>query len=377
MQTKQLKNNPRVALATEFLVQHGGAQKTLEAIAELFPEAPIFTAKYDPKGMTETINNRKIISPQSNFINQASKYFFTFMMAPVFESFDFRDYDIIISDGTTWTKGIIAKPGQLHISYVHTPPRFLYGYSTESTKRNKWYFKLFFSYIDNMFRMWDFVAAQRPDYLLTNSKETLSRIKKFYRRDATVIYPPVDVEVETTETSKEKGNYYLSVGRLAAYKNFDLLIKTFNELKLPLIMVGTGAMESSLKKIADEDIKFVGRVNDKEKHNLIENCLGLINTVQDEDFGIVPIEAMGHGKPVLAHRSGGHLETVDEKISGLFFDELTVENLKEKVLEFDKKIKEGFYNSDKIKKSVQNFSKEQFKEDFWDFVSDKWNAFNK
>ncbi|MDC0448999.1 glycosyltransferase [bacterium] len=372
---------PKVAIATEWLTQYGGAEKTVEAIMELYPNAPIYTAKYDPKSMPDHINKRKIIAPKSSWIRKITKYFFFFLMAPLFEEMDFREYDIVISSGTTWPKGIITRPDQLHISYIHTPPRFLYGYSTESTKRNKWYFKLFFSYVDNMVRLWDYVAAQRPDFLVTNSKETQSRIKKFYRRDATIIYPPVEVSYGNTPLSQETKNkynldkpYFMALGRLAAYKNFDLLIKVFNELDIPLVICGRGTHEKTLKRLAGNNIIFVGHAPDKEKHELVSGSLGLINTVDDEDFGIVPIEAQAHGKPVLAYKAGGHLETVKENVSGMFFEELTVQNLKNSVLEFEKKIKEGLFDAEKIKQSVQHFSKDRFQKDFGTFVEQKWNA---
>lgn len=368
---------PKIALATEFLTQYGGAQKTLEAIAQIYPDAPIYTAKYEPKNMSAYINSRKIICPKAGFINKASKYFFTFLMAPIFEQMDFREFDIIISDGTTWTKGIITKPEQLHISYVHTPPRFLYGYSTESTKRDKWYFKLPFSYIDNIFRLWDFTAAQRPEFLIANSNEIRKRILKFYRRDATVIYPPVEIEERPTvepSTAVTKP-YYLAWGRLAAYKKFDQLIEAFNILGWNLVLAGTGSSESALKKLAGPTITMTGKVSEPEKHALIDGCVGVINSIADEDFGIVPIEAQSHGKPVLAHKSGGHLETVSDGFSGMLYPESTVDCLVEYLKKFDAEIKAGKFNSEAIKASVQKFNKERFMNEMRAFVDEKWADF--
>lgn len=367
---------PKIALAHEFLVQYGGAERTLEAIAEIFPEAPIYTAKYDAKNMPEDLRNRTIISPKSSWINKASKYFFTFMMAPVFEGFDFNEYDIVISDGNTWNKGIITKPDQLHITYVHTPPRFLYGYSTESTKRNKWYFKLVFSYIDNILRLWDYVAAQRPDFLLTNSEETRKRIQKFYRRDAKVIYPPVDTNtnIKTTSNNMVKP-YYIAVGRLIKYKNFDILINAFNILGLPLVIVGNGAYEKNLRKMAGPNIIFKGAVTHAEKTQLVQNALGLINPVKDEDFGIVPVEALAQGIPVLAHKSGGHKETVIEGVNGMFFSELSVGHLTQRIKDFDEAIRTKAFSQDKIKESAQKYSKTRFQQELKEFVEKAWENF--
>jgi glycosyltransferase involved in cell wall biosynthesis len=373
-----MNNKPNIAIAHEFLTQFGGAEKTLEAIAELFPESPIYTAKLNRNILPDTLKNRNIICPKNNFVNKASKYLFTFMMAPVFEDLDFSKYDIIVSDGTTWNKGIITKPEQMHITYIHTPPRFLYKYSTESNKRNRWYLKVFFSYLDNILRLWDYTAAQRPDYLVTNSTETRKRIFKFYRRDATVIYPPVDTETfSTVKNDNLEKPYYVALGRLVRYKNFEPLIEAFNLLDIPLIIIGSGSYEKQLKKLAKSNITFKGRVNDEEKHSILNNALGLINLVEDEDFGIVPIEAMSHGLPVLAHKSGGHLETVQEGFNGMFVEELDLDKLVHKIKNFDKAVREDLFDREAIKNSVNKYSKKRFQDEFYKFVMDKWEIYSK
>jgi len=372
-------DSPKIALAHEFLVQYGGAEKTFEAIAEIFPGAPIYTAKYDPRfisKMSRTLSNRRIIAPDQNVINRASKYLFTFMMAPVFENMDFRDYDMIISDGNTWNKGILTKPEQLHITYIHTPPRFLYKYSTESTKRDKWFFKLPFSYIDNLLRIWDYVAAQRPEYILCNSQEIRKRIQKFYRRDATVIYPPVEFfPVKNAEKENISKPYYVAGGRLIKYKNFDLLIQAFNLLGIPLVIIGTGNFENNLKAIAQPNIVFKGAITDPEKHTVMANALGLINPVEDEDFGIVPVEAMTHGTPVLVHKSGGHKETVIEGENGMFFESLELEDLVAKIKTFDAAVRNKHFDKNVIIASSQKYSKVRFQQEFKHFVWEKWESF--
>jgi glycosyltransferase involved in cell wall biosynthesis len=369
---------PKVALAHEFLEQYGGAERTLEEIAKIFTDAPIYTAKYNPKHMPEIIKSREIIYPKGMLNKITSSLFFLFKMPTIFESFDFRDYDIVISDGNTWNKGIITKPEQLHITYIHTPPRFLYKYSQEQTKWEKPFFKPIYSYLANALRIWDYVAAQRSDFILTNSENTKKRIKKFYGRDAKVIYPPVDLDFKVEDGLKKAvAPYFVAVGRLSRYKNFELLVETFNKVRFPLVLIGTGMEEAHLKEIAKENIVFKGRASDEEKHQILENCAGLINTVVDEDFGIVPIEAMAHGKPVLVHKSGGHLETVIEGEDGMYFDEETVECLSEKLIEFDNAIKNKQFNHEKIKEHAQRFSKERFKTEFENFVREKWEEHQK
>ncbi|HXK52675.1 glycosyltransferase [Candidatus Nomurabacteria bacterium] len=382
-QKTQAAKAPKIAFVHEYLVQYGGAQKTLEAMLEVFPNSPIYTGLYDKKSMSSFLNNQTIHSTQNKLLSKFQKYL-TFLMPLVFEGMDLQDFDIIISDGTAWPKGVLTNTHQLHISYIHTPPRFLYGYSVESQKRDKWYFKPILKVVDNILRVWDYNAAQRPDFLLTNSFETLARIKKFYGREAKVIYPPVELSYNNPETSSEEKiiaeeqeqntskNYYIMLGRLSAYKNFDVVIKAFNKNGKNLVILGTGYEENYLRSIAKTNITFIGRATDKQKSYYLENCKGLINAVQDEDFGIVPIEAMAYGKPVLAHRSGGHLETIVEGLSGMFFESLEVGDLIKSIESFDKSIEEGLFDAGSIKKSVQKFDKEIFKKDLKDFVLSKW-----
>lgn len=369
---------PKIAIAHEFLTQFGGAEKTLEAIAEIFTDAPIFTAKYNPKSMPESITEREIIYPKGLFNRISEKLFFLFRMPTIFENFDFREYDIIVSSGTTWNKGILTKPEQMHITYIHTPPRFLYKYSQETTKWQKPFFKPFYSYLVNFIRLWDYVAAQRPDYIVTNSENTRKRIRKFYGRDAKIIYPPVETNFQKDDGLKKvETPYFLAVGRLSKYKNFDLLIKAFNEVKYKLVIVGAGLEENYLKSISGDNIVFKGRASDEEKNRLLEGCMGLINPVVDEDFGIVPVEAMAHGKPVLAHKSGGHLETIIEGETGLFFEGEDVKILSEKIIEFDQMIKNKKFDREKISEHAQKFSKERFKSEFENFVREKWEEHKK
>ena len=173
-----MSKTPKVAIVHDYLVQYGGAEKTLEAICELFPNAPIYTGIYNSKNMPSSLNSKQIIVPKTggNFLLEKLTKHFSFLMPALFEGFDFEEFDLIISAGTTWAKSVLTKPYQLHISYVHTPPRFLYKYSVESLKRNKWYYKPFVAYLESFLRIWDFSSTQRPYYLIANSNEVQNRI---------------------------------------------------------------------------------------------------------------------------------------------------------------------------------------------------------
>lgn len=363
------QKNLKVALVHDYLIQYGGAEKVLETLMELFPDATVYTGIYSPKKVSSKINSKDIRALRNPLIIKFSK-FFTFLMPLVFEHFDLTAYDLIISDGTAWAKGVLTQPDQLHISYVHTPPRFLYGYSVESTKRNAWYFKPFVPVIDHFLRIWDFNAAQRPGYLVANSKEVQRRIKKFYARDSKLIYPPLELGHQVKKPLSPLGEpSYIVLGRLAAYKNVDVVVEAFKKMELPLVIVGTGTEEKKLRQRAGPKTKFMGGVDEKTKHAVLEGCLGVINAVEDEDLGIVPLEAMSHGKPVFAHRSGGHLETIEENVTGMFFDTLDVDEFIEKFREFDKKVRNNEFDSNKAREQAQRFDKERFKREFMAFIN--------
>lgn len=369
---------PKVALVHDYLVQYGGAEKTLEALCELYPNAPVYTGIYKPNLLSDYLNSRDIRTSAGKVNKIMSKLpkLFTFLMPLVFEHFNLTEYDLVISDGSAWAKGVLTKPDQLHVSYVHTPPRFLYGYTVESAKRNKWYLKPFVKYIDYFLRIWDYSAAQRPDFLTCNSKTVNQRIKKFYKREAEVIYPPVDMDIgryEYAESDNLAQPYYVALGRLSAYKNFDLVINAFNVLETKLIVMGTGIEEKRLKKIAHENIEFMGQVTEEQKQQVLHNALGFIFPVEDEDFGISPIEAMLHGLPVLAHRSGGPLEIIREDVDGMFFDEVNVEHFVAKMKVFDKKIRSSGFDRKMIEERARSFNdKEKFKGLFGEFVVECW-----
>lgn len=370
----KLNKNPRVALVHDYLNQYGGAEKTLEKIMELFPEAPIYTGILDHSKLPKKFENRNIKTPAMNFVLKRFPKLFTFLMSSRFEDFDLSNYDLVISDGTAWAKSVITNSDQLHISYVHTPPRFLYKYSTESTLRKNILLMPLFAYLDFYLRIWDFSAAKRPDFLIANSREVQKRIKKFYKRESVVIYPPV--ETSNFNKANDIRDYYVISGRLSSYKNFDLVVELFNNIEKNLIVIGTGIEEKNLKNLAKKNIKFLGKVSNEELHEVLSHAKGYLFPVKEEDFGIAPVEALSHGIPVLAHRSGGPLETILENKDGLFFDEVSLESLTSKFLEFDKKINEDFFDRKEISERAQKFNEKYFIKNLSEFIEDKWNKFS-
>jgi glycosyltransferase involved in cell wall biosynthesis len=362
----------KVALVHDYLTEYGGAERVLEVIRELYPNAPVHTSMYNHHKFKDwDIRPSKISTlPMASKLTKS----FTFFMPLIFENLDLRDFDVIISDGTIWSKGVLTTPEQLHIFYAHTPPRWLWGLSGETDRRRLWFLQPILKPLDNWLRIWDFETAQRPDFIVANSKTTARRIKKFWRREAKVIYPPVDVKGLTLPKVRPlkdfNHSYFLVVSRLAAYKNIDLAISACNKLKLPLKIVGVGREEERLRKLAGPTVEFLGFVDDDTLAELYQNCRALIHTASSEDFGLAPVEAMAYGKPVIALRSGGVTETVVDGKTGLFFDKPTTESLIKAIERFNNLT----IDPDDCRKQAAKFSKERFQKEFRQLVEEKWHA---
>jgi len=363
----------RVALVHDFLNQYGGAERVLEAIHEIYPDSTVYTSLYDPIKLPLRMRNWNIKPFRLPKISLTKLY--TFFYPILFESLDLSGYDLVISSSAGFAKGVITAPGTLHISYIHTPPRFLYHYPTEVNRRKLRFLKPVLDPLDNLLRVWDYSAAQRPDFLVANSRETAKRIRKFYGREATVIYPPVNLPQPAGKTPgvssstprvKEAGDYFLIVSRLAAYKRIDLAIEACNRLKLPLKIVGTGREERRLRKIAGPTVEFLGFVGDREVAKLYRSCRALIFPGM-EDFGITPVEAMSFGKPVVAFGRGGALETVINGKTGTFFEQETAESLMNVLKSFDP----SKYKAKDCIAQAKKFSKERFQQEFKGFVRAK------
>lgn len=372
----------KVAFVHDFLDSYGGAERLLHSMHEVYPDAPIFTTRFNAASLPDSFpieSVREVPWLQNRFVQFFSKQL-TFLYLIAFESINLNEYEVIISSSANFAKGILTRPEQIHINYCHTPPRFLYKYEGESDKRMKWYYAPFVSLLDSYLRIWDYVAARRPDYFIANSKNTATRIKTFYHRDSTVIYPPVNISSKQQAASNNQGeneelgtrdeeidqksNFYLVVSRLAAYKHVELAIEVCNRLCLPLTVVGVGPEQENLEKLAGGTVTFEGFVSDKRLSELYRSAKALIYTVRDEDFGMTPIEAMSFGCPVIAHRSGGTLETVLEGKTGEFFDEYSVEGLLDVVENFNS----NNYTYENLINRASDYSIERFKKELESFV---------
>lgn len=378
----------KLAIVYDRVNKWGGAERVLLALHEIFPDAPLFTSVYSNKHAQwanvfpeiHTSFLQKIPFAKTN--HELMPLFMPF----AFESFDFSEYDVVISVTSEAAKGIITKGKTMHICYCLTPTRYLWSGYNEYFVRNsklqitndKWGklrrmlkqvqydgFRQLSKPAINYLRKWDKVVAKRPDVIIGISTEVQKRIKKYYDRDSELIYPPVETKINRKQKTITNGerDYFLVVSRLVLYKKVDLVIETFNRLKLPLIIVGTGSQEKKLKQLAGETIQFAGQIDDSELAHYYTHAKAFIFP-QDEDFGITAVEAQAHGIPVIALKKGGALDTIIDGKTGIFFEEQTVESL-------DKAIKRfcalKFKKVDLIK-NAKKFSKEKFKKKFEDQV---------
>lgn len=352
----------RVALVHDDLAQWGGAERVLVALSEIFPEAPIYTLVYDKsnKILKDKFSGKKIIT---SFLQQIPgwKTFYkpSFFLHPIaFEQFDFSAFDLVISQTTRFAKSIVTRPGTIHICYCHTPPRFLYNFSGELG----WLGKL------GMLRDYDQVLSKRVDFWVAGSKNAQERIQKVYGMKSRVIYPFVDWErFEGVETFE--GGYLLVVSRLNRYKRVDLVVKAANRLKVPLKIVGVGPELKSLEKMAGPNVQFLGNLDEETLSLVISGCIAMV-VAGEEDFGLTPLEAQALGKPVIAYKKGGVLETVLPNITGYLFDDQSVESLVEALQALDK----TRYNQKRCKEQALEFSKQRFMREFQSLTGSLWST---
>lgn len=380
LKTNQLVKIMRVALVHDYLNQYGGAEKVLEAFLEIFPDAPIYTLLYDKRIVDKFFPKNKIRASflqRMPFIKKHHRIFPPLMPLAV-EKLNLSDYDLVLSDSAAFGKGVITKPETLHICYCHTPIRYAWDDSHKYIKEFSMFklAKFFVPIFMNYLRLWDREAAYRVDKFICNSNFVAQRIKKYYKQESEVIYPPVDINnfgiiesVENPPTSLET-SYFLMVGRLLPYKRFDMAIEAFNKLELPLKIIGSGPEMKKLKRMANWNIEFLGEKNNRELKEYYQNCQALIFP-QEEDFGIVALEAMACGRPVIAYRGGGALESILEGKTGVFFDEQTVDSLVGAVKNFD-----AFkFNSKVIYQHALKFDKENFKKKIKKLINKNWKNF--
>ncbi len=346
----------------------------LQVLAAMYPEAPIYTLMYDQKVIDDFFPGRKIEASIIQRLPGGKRFYRWFMpfMPMAVEFFDLRFFDLVISSTSSFAKGVITAPDTFHVCYCHTPTRYLWSDTHQYINElnyNK-YFKKIISLILNYVRIWDRQAADRVDFFITNSRTSLKRLKKYYKRDAPIVYPSIDIN--EFYVSGKTHDYYLAGCRLVPYKRIDIVIKAFKELGKPLKIFGDGIDKERLMELSSgaDNIEFLGRVSEKEKARLYSECKAFINP-QLEDFGITPLEAMASGRPVIARNAGGSLENIIEGETGVFFESESADGIIEAV----RKLEAMDIDPDKIREHASRFSEERFMREIGSIIESEYKKY--
>lgn len=366
--------NKRVAIVCDWIKDWGGAELVLEQFLEIFPRADIFSSVFFQEG-NPLFEKRKITTSfiqNIPILNKSHKLALT-LRPQAFESLDLSEYDIVISSSSAESKGVITKPETLHICYCHTPTRYFWSHFHEYMRMTEFGIlnplaKWLMPKIIHKLRIWDFAAAQRPDYFIANSQNTAGRIEKYYNREASVIYPCIDTSKFDDMIIQPRSDYYLGVGRCIPYKKFDLLVDAFNKNGKPLILVTNtdNKLYRELQEKSEKNITWVFDPSRTELEEIYAKARAFLFP-PEEDFGLVPIEAMAMWTPVIAYGKWWALETVLDRKTGIFFEKQCVESLNRAVEDFETL---GF-DYEWIKKYAKEFDKQVFKKEILEFIDNK------
>lgn len=360
----------RIAIVHDYLNQMGGAERVLEILHEVFPEAPIYTSIYDPALMSPIFRGMDVHTSFMQSVPFTKRHHQSFLplYPAAFEQFNLSGYDIVLSMSSAWSKGVITQPETCHVCYCLTPMRFAWqSHAYASQERIPYLARLLLPHILTWLRTWDAASSQRVDSFAAISRTVAMRIAKYYRREATVLYPPVNTE--HYQPHAKQGDYFLVVSRLIPYKRIDLAVRSCTELELPLKVVGVGRDLSRLKEIAGPTVEFLGRLPDGRIRKLMAQCRALIFP-GEEDFGLTPLEVQASGRPVIAFARGGALETILDGVTGLLFTEQTVQSLATVLsnfrdADFDSRVIRGHstkFDTSHFKRRIRNFVMERFAE---------------
>ncbi len=359
-----------IAIVHDWLSEFAGADKVLWQLKQIYPDADIYTSIYDQKKVPQFAKYKVYTTYLQKF--PLAKKFRSIMiplMPLAFEQLDLSKYDLVISNSTSAAKGVITRPNTCHISYCHTPTRYLWMPKMDNRASSGWLRRR----VNKSLKIWDLAASARPDFYIANSENIKARINKFYHRDSVVVYPPVDTSFYNPKKSDiEKKDFYLFVGRFVPYKKADLVIEAFNKLGVELRLIGSGPEEEKLKKMAKPNIKFLGRASDEVLFNNFKSAKALIFP-SEEDFGIVPVEAFACGTPVIAFGSGGATETVIKGKTGEFFLKQTPESLIETIKNFDPER----YKFEDLRSQAEEFSNEVFAKNFKSTIDKMYSDYKK
>jgi glycosyltransferase involved in cell wall biosynthesis len=307
----------RVALVHDFLLDLRGAERVFASICDEWPDADVFTAVYDERGTEGRFAHRRI---HTSFLQRLRPNVRTFRpLLPLYphavESFDLRGYDTVISSSSAWAHGVIADPGAVHVCYCHNPFRYAWTEREATLRARNPLVRPALRVLLNRWRQWDWIAAQRVDRYVANSRLTATRVRRYFGREATVLYPPVEIGRFTPAVP---GDHYMVLAELMAHKRIDVAVRAFSMLRRPLVVVGDGPELRRLRRIAGPTVRFTGRVSDERVADLLASARALVVTATEE-FGIAAVEALAAGRPVIALGDGGVRESVTDGVTGTFF----------------------------------------------------------
>lgn len=369
----------KVALVHDWLVNYGGAEDVVSAILEIYPDADIYTLVHDKKKMKGRFEKNKIFTSRLQKIPFATRLYTKFLkfMPAAFEAFDFSAYDLVICSSSSCAKGVITPPSTAQVAYIHTPMRYAWDLFFDYQKRSGALTRFFMDRWMPQIRLWDYVSAQRIDALFANSKYIARRIKKFWNRDALVIYPPVNVGYFNPTNNVAREDFYVFFSRLVPYKRADIAIDACAALGKKLVVIGGGSEAKKLQELAKgkSGISFTGRISDEKVREYLQKCKALIFCAE-EDFGIIPVQAQACGTPVIAFGKGGATESVLDKKTGVFFSEQTAASCAEAIKEFEKLEAAGNFDAKKIVAHAKTFSRERFIKEFKAACQDALAAVN-
>lgn len=353
----------RVAVIHYWLVGMRGGEKVLEEILRIFPQADIFTHVCDPASISPAIAAHRINESFIGRLPGARRHYQKYLglMPRALEEFDLRGYDLVISSESGPAKGVIAPPGSAHVCYVHTPMRYIWDHYPDYAANLGRLGRAYFSRLAHRLRQWDMTTAARVDSFVANSHFVAGRVQRYYNRSAEVVHPPVDLDAYGLAEGALARDYYLFVSELVRYKRADIVIAAFRKLGKPLVIVGDGEERTALSRNLPPNVKMLGRVTFADLPGIYQNARALVFP-GEEDFGIVPIEAMACGTPVIALGRGGALDSVVDGVTGCFFDQQDAESLAQAVHAFESRADQ--FDAARIAQHAQGFSAERFRAEF-------------
>lgn len=362
----------RVAIVCDSVGEFGGAERVVLTLTEMYPDAPIYTS-FTRKGVfLDKLKGKKIVRSWAHYVPFFSTYLHSplrFLIPLIWGSFNFSKYDLVISSCSWYvTKGFEKGEKTVEVAYCHTPPRWLWGLDTPMSRKNP-IVNTYVSLLAHFIRVYDFKAAGRVTHFVANSKNVAARIEKFYRRDSTVIYPPVEITNSKLQITNAKRDYYLIISRITGGKGIEMAVSAANKLGIKLKIAGMPSGYSDtfdwVKKNAELNIELLGFVPDDQIDDLYAGAKAFLVLEKDVDFGMTPVEAQGRGTPVIAYNGGGYPESVVDGKTGVLFDEYSTDGLIEAIHKFEKlKI-----NEEDCLKQAKKFSRERFEREFREFVN--------